>query len=99
MKDGLRPGTYASPNGNLSGLQAQIELATPPNRVAPDIRIRIDMDALSRDGFEIPLTSRVSNIVTDPKTGRVYSMPGGGYEMNFPYKITSKYLGVEVIQP
>jgi hypothetical protein len=33
--NGLRAGAYATPNGELSPLQAQIDLALPPNRGLP----------------------------------------------------------------
>ena len=39
-KNGLRTGAYASPNGVLSPLQAQPELALPPNRGLTEIKIR-----------------------------------------------------------
>ncbi len=45
-------------------------------------------------GYDIPILKRVSNVVTDPVTGRVYRMPGGGYEMPFPYDIPSEFLEV-----
>jgi hypothetical protein len=93
-RDGLRPRTYATPSGNLGSLQAKLELALPPTRTAPDIKIRIDLDGLKKAGFEIPLTKRVSSTVTDPKTGRVYQMPGGGTEMQFPFSIPSEFLEV-----
>ena len=93
-REGLRPGTYATPAGDLSGLQAQLELSLNPTRAAPNIQIRINVQALREAGYEIPEVTRVSNVVMDPATGRVYSMPGGGYEMQFPYKIPAKYLEV-----
>jgi len=92
-REGLRPGSYGTPNGNLSGLGAKLELALPPTRCAPDIRIRIDLEGLRKAGYEIPTPSRVSNVVRGPD-GRVYTMPGGGYEMQFPYEIPGKFLEV-----
>ena len=58
------------------------------------MRIRIDLNAMRKAGYEIPIPKRVSNVVTDPVTGRVYTMPGGGYEMQFPYDIPSQYVEV-----
>ncbi len=92
-REGLRPGSYATPNGNLSGLGAKLELSLPPTRSAPDIRIRIDLKGLRKAGYEIPRPTRVSNVVTGPD-GRVYTMPGGGYEMQFPYEIPGEFLEV-----
>jgi hypothetical protein len=94
QRTGLRQGSYATPNGNLTGLQAQVELSLNPTRAAPNMRIRINVDAMRKAGYDIPTPTRVSNVVTDRVTGRVYTMPGGGYEMKFPYKIPSKYLEV-----
>ena len=92
--NGLRAGTYATPVGNLSPLQAQIELALPPNRGLPDMMVRIDVAGLRRAGYEIPSVTRVSNTVTGSDS-RVYTMPGGGYEMQFPYRIPAEYVNVE----
>ena len=55
------------------------------NRCLRDVRIRIDLKALERDGYKIPPITRV---------GRHYKMPGGGYEMEFPYQIKPKYFTV-----
>ena len=92
-KEGLRPGSYAAPAGNLSPLQAKLELALPPTRAAPEIKIRIDLDGLRKAGYEVPTPSRVSSTVRGPD-GRVYQMPGGGYEIQFPYKIPGEFLEV-----
>lgn len=92
-REGLRPGSYAAPNGTLSGLGAKIELALLPTRSASDIRIRIDLEGLRKAGYEIPTPKRVSNVVKGPD-GRVYTMPGGGYEMQFPYEIPGEFLEV-----
>lgn len=92
-REGLRPGSYGTPNGNLSGLGAKLELSLPPTRSAPDIRIRIDLDGLRKAGYEIPTPKRVSNVVTGPD-GRVYTMPGGGYEMQFPFEIPGEFLEI-----
>ena len=96
-QNGLRPGTFATPNGILSPNQAQIELALLPNRTLPNARIRIDLDAMRADGFSIPPVTRVRSVVSNDKTGRIYTQPGGGYELNFSYEIPPKY--ITVIKP
>jgi RHS repeat-associated protein len=83
--NGLRAGSYATPNGELSGLQAQIDLALPPNRGLSGGLIRIDLAGLRQAGYEIPDVTQV---------GRKYNMPGGGYEMQFSYPIPSEFLKV-----
>lgn len=80
-------------DGSLSQLQASLDLALPPNRALPDATIRIDLAGLRGAGYEIPTPTRVSGTVTGAG-GRVYTMLGGGYEMQFPYEIPSKYLAV-----
>lgn len=92
-RHGLRRGTYATPTGNLSPLQAQLELALPPNRGLPDVTIRIDVAGLREAGYEIPRVARVPNVVRGPG-GRVYSMPGGGWEMQFDYAIPPEFIKV-----
>lgn len=82
---GLLPGGYATPNGGLSPLQAQIDLALPPNRGLPGSLIRIDLDGLRAAGYEIPGVGQV---------GRSFNMPGGGFEMQFPYQIPPEFLKV-----
>lgn len=93
-KEGLRPNSYATPAGNLSSIQAKLDLALNPARPAPTTRIRIDVEGLRKAGFHIPETNRVSNVVKDSRTGRVYRMPGGGEEMQFPYAIPPEFLEV-----
>lgn len=83
--NGLRAGSYATPDGELSPLQAQIDLALPPNRGLPGGLIRIDLAGLRQAGYDIPDVTQV---------GRSYSMPGGGYEMQFPYPIPPEFLKV-----
>lgn len=92
-KDGLRPGSYGTPAGDLSPLQAKLELALPPTRAAPEIKIRIDLEGLRKAGYEIPNPTRVGPTVPGPD-GRIYQMPGGGYEMQFPYEIPGEFLEV-----
>lgn len=71
----LRGGTYATPNGALSPLQAHIDLALRPNRGLPDTILRIDLEGLRRAGYQIPDVTQV---------GRSFGMPGGGYEVQSP---------------
>jgi hypothetical protein len=91
--NGLRPGSYATPNGGLSPLQAQIDLALPPNTGLRDAVMRVDVAGLREAGYEIPAITRVTGMVTGPG-GRVYTMPGGGYEMQFPYAIPPAFIKV-----
>jgi hypothetical protein len=84
-KNGLRQGSYATKSGTLSPLQAQIELALPANRGLPDALVRIDLAGLRAAGYEIPSVTRVSSR---------YGLPGGGYEMQFPYPVPPQFLTV-----
>ncbi len=84
-KQGLRPGSYGTPNGSLSPLQAQIDLALRPNRGLPDALVRVDLAGLRKAGYEIPDATRV---------GRSFGMPGGGAEMRFPYAIPPQFIKV-----
>ncbi len=44
-----------------------------------------------------PLDTRVtSTLRPDGTRTRVYSMPGGGYEMQFPYAIPAEYIKVVI---
>jgi hypothetical protein len=90
-ENGLRPGSGATTAGDLSPLQAQLELALPPNRALPDMIVRIDVSGLREAGYEIPEVSRVGNVVSG-SDGRVYTMPGGGTEMQFPYAVPPEFL-------
>jgi hypothetical protein len=87
-RKGLKPGAYATPTGTLSPMQAHIDLALPPNRGLPDVRIRIDLAGLHRAGCIIPRITQVA---------RRHGMPGGGYEMQFLYNIPPQY--ITVIRP
>jgi len=58
----------------------------------PAAKIRVDVAGLRKAGYEIPEITRVSGTVTSE--GRVYMMPGGGYEMQFPYAIPPEFLKV-----
>lgn len=46
----------------------------------------------------MPAPNRVTNIVEGP-SGRLYSQPGGGYEMNFPDAIPPEYITVVTPKP
>jgi hypothetical protein len=81
----LYAGSYATTTSTLSPLQAHIDLALPPNRGLPSTILRIDLNALRAAGYEIPSTTRV---------GRTYNMPGGGYEMKFPYHVKPEFITV-----
>jgi hypothetical protein len=84
-RNGLRPGSYATPAGDLSPMQAQIDLALPPNRGLPDSVLRIDLAGMRNAGYDIPPVSQV---------GRSFNMPGGGYEMQFPYPVPPEFITV-----
>jgi len=85
MKYGLRRGTYATPDGRLSPLQAQIDLALAPNRGLRNAQVRIDLEALRGAGYEIPPVTQVP---------RMFNMPGGGFEMQFPYVVMPEFVTV-----
>jgi hypothetical protein len=65
----------------------------PPNTGLRDAVLRVDVAGLRQAGYEIPGITRVSGTVTGPG-GRVYTMPGGGYEMQFPHKIAPEFIKV-----
>ncbi len=75
LEGGLRPGqsgfVYATPEGNLSPLQAIVDLALPPNRV-PDALFEIDVAKLKQLRIDVPLPNRI---------GRAYNQPGGKLEI------------------
>jgi hypothetical protein len=77
------PRDDATPNGELSPLQARIDLALPPNRGLPGATFRLGDAGLREAGYEIPEVTQV---------GRSYNMPGGGYEMQFPYPIPPEFI-------
>jgi hypothetical protein len=85
LEHGLRPGSYATSNSSLSGVQAHLDLALPPNRGYPDVVLRIDLEGLRAAGYEIPSVNQV---------GRSFGIPGGGLEMNFPYAIPPQYISI-----
>lgn len=85
----LRPGAsgkvFTTPDGTLSPLQAQIDLALPPNRGLAEHLLAIDIDTLVRNGIDIPECQTV---------GRMYNMPGGGIEVVFPEAIPAEAIKV-----
>jgi hypothetical protein len=91
---GLPENSFATPTGGLSPLQAQLELSLPPDRALPNAVVRIDLAGLRQAGYEIPAPTRVGNVVRGIYGGRVYSMPGGGWEMQFPFQIPPEFLKV-----
>jgi hypothetical protein len=87
-QEGLRPGSYATNVGDLSPLQAQLDLALPPNRGLRDAVVRIDLNGLRSAGYDVPAFTRV---------GRNFNMPGGGFEVRFDYAVPPQLL--EVVKP
>ncbi len=85
MGKGLDEGSYATTNGELSPLQAQIDLALPPNRGLPDAIIRINLAGLREAGYDLPPLRQV---------GRSYGMPGGDTAMQSPYVIPPEFLSL-----
>lgn len=47
----------------------------------------------TRAGYDIPQVTRASGTVTGAG-GRVYTTPGGGYEMKFPYAVPPEFVRV-----
>jgi hypothetical protein len=84
-KEGLRPDTYVTSRGDLSPLQAQIDLALPPNRGLPDAVLRVDLAGLRKAGYDIGLFTQV---------GRKFNMPGGGTELRIEQAIPPRFLEV-----
>jgi RHS repeat-associated protein len=83
--EGLREGSYVTSTGSLSPLQAQLDLALPPNRGLRDAVFRVDLDGLRKAGFEVPDFSQV---------GRNFNMPGGGTEIRFGYVVPKDFISV-----
>ena len=83
--DGLRAGSYATPVEGLSPMQAHIELALNPAGGARNAVLEIDLAGLRSAGYEIPEVTRVTS---------AFNMPGGGYEMQFPYEIPPEFIKV-----
>ncbi|MGI0035692.1 MAG: hypothetical protein ACRD98_07480, partial [Nitrososphaera sp.] len=80
--EGLKPGgsgnVFTTANGNLSPLQAQVDLALPPNRGLPSHLLEIDVGTLRQRGIDVPAGTQV---------GRSSNMPGGSTEVVFPHAL------------
>ena len=86
---GLRAGSagkvFTTPNGGLSPLQAQLDLALPPTRAIPQHLIEIDVNTLTSLGIDVPAPNLI---------GRAFNMPGGGLEVVFPHGLPASALTV-----
>ena len=58
--------------------------------------MRINVAGLREAGYEIPTVTRVGNVVSGD-FGRIFSMPGGGWEMRFPYAIPPEFVTVGLL--
>jgi RHS repeat-associated protein len=83
-REGLRPNSFLTLNGRLSPLQAQLDLALSPSGTRNAL-LRIDLDGMRRAGYQIPDVTRV---------GRSSAMPGGDYQLQFPYSIPPEFITV-----
>ncbi len=87
--EGLIPGgsgkVFTTPSGKLSPLQAQLDLALPPNRGVPNHLLEIDIPTLQGMGMKVPQGGPV---------GRMFNMPGGGTEIVFPHAIPAEAIKV-----
>jgi hypothetical protein len=66
-------------------MQAQIDLALPPNRGLPSALVRVDVAGLRGARYDIPEVNQV---------GRSFNMPGRDEEMQFSYPIPPEFLKV-----
>ncbi len=84
---GLRPGAsgkvFTTPQSNFSPLQAQIDLALPPNRGLPNAAFEIDAGKLRQLGIDVPAPTQV---------GRSFNMPGGGLEVPIEGRVPAEAL-------
>jgi RHS repeat-associated protein len=82
---GLKPGTsgkvFTTPAGDLSPMQAQIDLALPPNRGLRDAVYEIDVLTLERMGANVPSATQV---------GRSFNMPGSGSEVVLDLRVPAE---------
>jgi hypothetical protein len=87
--EGLTPGgsgkVFTTPDGHLSPIQAQGDLALPPNRGVPNHLLEIDVSTVRQMGIEIPQGSQVS---------RSFNMPGGGTEVVFPHAVPPEAIDI-----
>lgn len=65
-KNGLRPGSYLTKNGDLSPLQAQLDLALPPNRGLSDALVRVDLAGMRKAGSTSAISPRSDASTTCP---------------------------------
>lgn len=84
-KDGLHPGSYATSRGDLSPMQAEIDLALPPNREPRDTVVRVDLAGLRAAGYNVPSFTQVSH---------GFNRPGGGDEIRFPFAVPPQFVKV-----
>ncbi len=68
MSDGLRPYSFATTDGTMSPLQAQIDMALLPNRGLPDSIVRINVRAMIEDGMPPPtMYTGINRIIGVPE--------------------------------
>lgn len=88
LEKGLVPGrsgqVFTTPNGTLTPLQAQIELALPANRGLPGAMLEIDAAALQRAGIQPSL----GPLRVQPTP----NAPGGGVETIFNQAIPPEFI-------
>ncbi len=88
VQNGLRPGAggqvFTTPAGNLTPVQAQIELALPPNRGLPSALLEIDAAGLQRAGIQ----STLGPVRVQP----IRTAPGGGTEFIFGERIPPEFI-------
>jgi RHS repeat-associated protein len=84
-RTGLQKGTFATPVGGLSPLQAQLELALDPKRGMRNVVLQIDLGGLRAAGYKVPEAKRVRGW---------FGMPGGGWEMAFDYEVPPEFIKV-----
>jgi hypothetical protein len=86
---GLRPNreglVFTTPSGNLSPLQAMVDLALPPNRGLPKHLYEIDVPTLRNLGYDIP----APNLIT-----RAFDQPGGRMEVVFHHALPPEVIRV-----
>jgi hypothetical protein len=84
-RDGLKPGSYATPHGSLSPTQAHLDLSLSPTG-GRNVKLKIDVRAMKKANLPIPPITKVR---------RDFNMPGSeGYEMKFDYAIPPWFIKV-----